>query len=124
MGNPLSTNNTDSFWCMVLDKHIISNPAPAMNLIASIRELYRYWARKYCGEGPILNVGLKDEPYFKYFHYNDFLTPDSGLVQIRKFAETNNKADLLQRFGVVSEQTKEVRNEIYRILTDDFRYFQ
>jgi len=124
VGNPLSTNNTDAFWYMFLDKHILSNPAPAMNLIASIKELYEHWARKYCGEGLILSVGLKDEPYFKYFHYNDFLTPDSGLVQIRKFAEINHKVDLLQKFEIISERTKKVRDEIYRVLVEDFKYFQ
>jgi len=122
--NPLSTNNPDSFWNTTLDKHIVNAPAVGKNLVNAIKRLYEYWSQDYCKRGPLKNVGLKDEPYFRYFQYADFLTPTSGLIQIRKFAEVNNKADLLQQFADVSRHTKKVREEIYHLLIEDLRYFQ
>ena len=63
-------------------------------------------------QGIIKNVGLKDEPYFRYFDYEDILAPNSGLIQIRKFAvivNSNNKLDLLKRFNTISEKAKSVK---------------
>ena len=70
------------------------------------------------------NVGLQDEPYFKYFDYPDFLTPYSGLIQIRKFAEQEGHADLLDLFIEVIRLTKNVKAEIYRLLVKEFKYFE
>ena len=69
-------------------------------------------------------MGLHDEPYFRYFDYHDFLTPHSGLIQIRKYAELEGNDDLLQRFTVISELTKSVKEELYRLLVDEFKYFE
>lgn len=79
--------------------------------------------KTYCPKGIIPNIGLKDEPYFKYFNYKDFLTSNSGLIQIRKFADVNHKPDLLKRVEDISEKTKKVREEIYRLLVEEFKYF-
>ena len=122
--NPLSTNNPGSFWNTTLDEYIANGPAIARNLVDAVKELYGYWAQKYCKRGSIRNTGLKDEPYFRYFKYVDFLTPTSGLIQIRKFAEVTNKVDLLQQFENVSGHTKKVREDIHRLLIEDFGYFQ
>jgi hypothetical protein len=121
--NPLSTNNLDSFWNTTIDAYIVSKPPTAKSLIEAIKELYTFWAGTYCPKGIIKNAGLKDEPYFKYFDYEDFLTPHSGLIQIRKFADLNGKSDLLKRFEDISEKTKKVREEVYRLLLEEFRYF-
>ncbi len=122
--NPMSTNNPDSFWNLVLDENIVETPNIALDLTEAIKELYSYWAKKYCMKGIIWRVGLKEEPYFKYFNYDDFLTPNSGLVQIRKYAEINKNADLLEYFEDISKKTKSVREEIYRLLVEEFKYFE
>ena len=70
------------------------------------------------------NVGLENEPYFKYFDYADFLTPHSGLIQIRKYAEQEGLVDMLELFNDVAKLTKGVKAEIYRLLIDDFKYFE
>lgn len=122
--NPLCPMNKDSFWSKYLDKEICSNPSTAKDLVDKIKELYKTWNLKYCKGQVIKNVGLQDEPYFKYFDYADFLTPFSGLIQIRKFAENEGKEDLQNIFKEIFALTKKVREEIYRLLVEEFKYFE
>lgn len=61
--------------------------------------------------------------YFKYFDYPDFITPYSGLIQIRKFAENEGKGDLLELFQKIAAQSILVREEIHKLLIHDFKYF-
>lgn len=122
--NPLSPNNPESFWSIVLDKEIVKTPSLAFELVELIKRLYRTFASKYCISGIIRSIGIQDEPYFKYFDYPDFLTPNSGLIQIRKYAEINFKEDLNEIFKQISGKTKEVKEEIYRLLVEEFKYFE
>lgn len=122
--NPLSPNNPESFWCTTLRNQIVKSPALASELVELIKQLYRTFSSQYCPSGIIRNVGLHDEPYFKYFDYPDFMTPNSGLQQIKKYAELNGKDDLNQIIKQISEKTKQVREEIYRLLVDEFGYFE
>ncbi len=121
--NPMSTNNPESFWNTVLDNQIKEKPDAAAKLVNVVKDLYLYWAQHYCQNGILKKVGLQDEPYFKYFDYDDFLTPNSGLIQIKKFADLHGKSDLIQHFEIVSARTKEAREEIYRLLVGEFNYF-
>ncbi|TAL62939.1 MAG: hypothetical protein EPN85_01380 [Bacteroidetes bacterium] len=122
--NPLCPANKESFWSKVLDKEIISKPSTAKELVDKIKELYRCWNLKYCKGDYLRSVGLQDEPYFKYFDYPDFLTPHSGLIQIRKYAELEGKEDLLKLFKEISELSKKVKEEIYWLLVNEFKYFE
>ncbi|HEC92691.1 MAG TPA: hypothetical protein ENI51_06845 [Candidatus Atribacteria bacterium] len=121
--NPLCPANPDSFWSKLLEREIIKKPELAMSLVNSIKKLYKVWNGEYCKGGIIENVGLDKEPYFKYFNYPDFLTPYSGLVQIRKYAEIRHSDDLDDCFNDIKEKTKIVLDEIYRILIEEFNYF-
>ena len=87
-------------------------------------QLYKKWNQTYCKGQILRSVGLQDEAYFKYFDYKDFVTPSSGLIQIRKYAEVHNTEDLLKLFEKISAKTKEVREEIYRLLVKEFGYFE
>lgn len=121
--NPLCPTNDEAFWSTTLDGEIVQDPPLAYELVQAIKELYLVWARDYC-QGQILeNVGLHDEPYFRYFAYPDFLTSSSGMIQIRKYAEINADAELLEMFGHISALSKQVREEMYRLLVDEFGYF-
>ena len=122
--NPLSTNNLDSFWNTTVDKYVKKGPEAATDLVKAIKTLYQYWEQEYCERGPIKKVGLQDEPYFRYFNYPDFLVPTSGLIQIRKYAEINNRADLVNKFTDVSRYKKQVQDEIYRLLSEEIGYFK
>ena len=122
--NPLCPTNPGSFWSTTLDSEIVSQSMLAGELVGLVKELYKNWNRKYCKGQYLYSVGLHDEPYFKYFDYKDFLTPYSGLIQIRKYAELNNAEDLLNLFGKISVKVKETREEIYRLLTKEFAYFE
>jgi|GEM_PF-6067506 hypothetical protein len=51
------------------------------------------------------------------------LTPHSGLIQIRKYAENGGIADLLEKFDEISALTKKVKEEIHRLLVGEFKYF-
>lgn len=143
--NPLCPANRESFWSLVLDKEIVSEemkafvapiPLPlsprgergempnlAIALVDAVKDLYRYWNMTYCKGQFVYDVGLKDEAYFKYFDYQDFITPYSGLVQIKKYAEINGASDLQPYFEKISDLTKQVREEIYYLLVEIFRYF-
>jgi hypothetical protein len=122
--NPLCPTNPESFWSTTLDSEIITEPKLAGELIGLTRELYKKWNQKYCKGQFLYSVGLDDEPYFKYFDYKDFVTPHSGLIQIRKYAELHNEENLLNLFHEIALKTKEVREEIYRLLTQEFAYFE
>ncbi|NOS90296.1 MAG: hypothetical protein HOP30_00085 [Cyclobacteriaceae bacterium] len=121
--NPLCPTNPESFWSKTLDKEIAINCDTAKQLVDKVKELYKFWNTKYCKGQWMSNVGLHNEPYFKYFNYADFLTPHSGLVQIRKYAEKGGIADLLEKFDEVSVFTKKAKEEIHRLLVDEFKYF-
>jgi len=132
--NPLCPANPESFWSVTLESYITgvqggSSASPrndnfALQLIVKIKELYRLWNLSYCKGQVLQNVGLQDEPYFKYFDYPDFLTPYSGLIQIRKYAEIHGKEDLQNLFKEISLLAKKVKEEIYRLLVEEFRYFE
>ncbi|MEZ5196169.1 MAG: hypothetical protein R2764_07160 [Bacteroidales bacterium] len=122
--NPLCPANPESFWSTTLDSEIIADPPAAKMLVDKIKELYAYWNQNYCKGQTMEYVGLHDEPYFRYFSYPDFLTPYSGLIQIKKFAIKNNKADLVVKFEEISKLTKVVKEEIYRLLLEEFGYFE
>lgn len=124
VNNPLCPTNKESFWTKVLDKQIISKPSAAKDLVDVIKLLYKNWNLKYCKGQTIYSVGLHDEPYFRYFNYRDFLTPYSGLIQIRKYAELNSDQYLLDQFKEISERTKKVKSELHRLLIDEFKYFE
>ena len=122
--NPMSPNNLESFWNTTLKNEILSEPNKATLLVSKITELYQVWNREYCKGETLEYVGLHDEPYFKYFDYPDFLTPNSGLIQIKKYAELEGLEDLQLLFSEVSNLTKEVKEEIYSLLVKDFKYFE
>lgn len=121
--NPLCPTNRESFWATTLQPEIGTDENAATALVAKITELYKYWNLNYCKAQFIRYVGLEQEPYFKYFNYPDFLTPYSGLLQIKRFAEINSKPDLLAFFTEITDLTKPVKDEIYRLLTEEFSYF-
>ncbi|MDG1278832.1 MAG: hypothetical protein P8O16_16235 [Algoriphagus sp.] len=121
--NPLSTNNPESFWNTTLDNQIVLKPELAYKLVEKIKELYQVWNYNYCKGDILENVGLHDEPYFKYFDYPDFLTKNSGLIQIKKYAMIHNNGDLGVLFQEISSLTKMVKAELYRLLVEEFGYF-
>jgi hypothetical protein len=121
--NPLCPCNQESFWSTTLDNEIVTSPALAGELVALVKQLYKTWNQNYTKGQFQYSVGLHSEPYFKYFDYKDFVTPYSGLIQIRKYAEIRKSDDLLALFEQINAKTKEVREEIYRLLVDEFKYF-
>ena len=129
--NPMSPNNQESFYRTTLQKEIkkstishLGRAGVGLDLATTIEAFYQYWNLNYT-KGQILeNVGLHGEAYFKYFDYPDFVTKDSGLIQIKKYADVNGCVDLLEKITSITEKTKLVKEEIYRMLTEDFNYFE
>jgi len=122
--NPLSTNNSESFWSVTLDKQVKQEDEIAFKLVNKIKELYRTWNFNYWKSQYLFNVGLKDEPYFKYFDYQDFLTPNSGLIQIKKYTQQLGLNDLEIIFNEINELTKLVKDKIYDLLVNEYQYFE
>ena len=127
--NPLCPTNKESFWSTTLQPYLSSlsfgeGRGEVFILIEQITELYKYWNHHYCKGDYLYNCGLHTEPYFKYFSYPDFLTPYSGLIQIKKYAELQADVELLSRFAEISKLTKAVKQQLYKMLVDDFKYFE
>lgn len=126
--NPLCPTNKESFWAKTLAPYVnnqkFNEDNGAIQLINQITELYKYWNYNYCKGQFIFNCGLHTEPYFKYFDYPDFLTPYSGLIQIKKYAELQADIELLNRFNEISKLSKAVKQQIYNLLVEDFKYFE
>jgi hypothetical protein len=121
--NPLCPINPESFWSTTLDSEIIKKPILAFELVQLIKKLYGIWNSKYCKSNKVENVGLEKEPYFKYFSYPNFVTPYSGLIQIKKFSEISRADELDKLFKEITAKTKEVKTEIYNLLVNEFKYF-
>ena len=121
--NPMSPMNDESFWRTTLRPQIKDEHKLAMELVNLVNKLYLTFRNNYCTQSKIEHIGLQDEPYFKYFDYPDFLTMNSGIIQIKKYAEINCKSDLLDIHQQIMAKSKEVKDEIYRLLVDEFKYF-
>lgn len=121
--NPLCPANPESFWVTTLESQITPQHGVAYELVTAIKALYRNWNLNYCQGQFLRHVGLKEEAYFRHFSYPDFLTPHSGLIQIRKYAELHNHTDLMEQFTKINGLTKQTRDEIYRLLVHEAGYF-
>lgn len=125
--NPLCPTNSESFWARTLDTYTKKNVAAdnsAAILIEKVRDLYKFWNHHYCKGQYLYNCGLHSEPYFKYFNYPDFLTPYSGLIQIKKYAEMQADVELLNRFSELNRLTKAVKQQLSTLLVEHFKYFE
>ena len=129
--NPLCPANPDSFWSTTLDSQIPKTKPenktlinPAYNLVNTIKELYTLWNKKYTKGQYLYNVGLQNEPYFKYFDYADFLTPHSGLIQIKKYSELHTCPDLSDLFKQITTKSKLIKEEIHNLLIHQLKYFE
>ena len=122
--NSLCPNNKESFWATTLDSEIKPEHPIAYELVQKIKELYKIWNLNYCKGQFLSDVGLKEEPYFNYFEHKDFLTPYSGLVQIRKYAQLSGLEDLEKLFGEIGELTKKVKAQISNLLINEYGYFE
>lgn len=121
--NPLAPTNPEAFWQTTLAQYVNSSHGVAYELVDAITNLYTYWNTTYTKGKNLNGVGLKNEPYFKYFGYQDFLTPYSGLIQLRKHAEILGRNDLNTRFTDIREKTRKVIDELHRVLVEDCKYF-
>lgn len=122
--NPMSPNNQVSFYRTTLQNEIKKSKSVANDLASTIEAFYLYWNLNYTKGGTLENVGLHEEAYFKYFDYPDFVNKDSGLIQIKKYADVNDCSDLLEKITSITEKTKLIKEEIYRMLIEDFKYFE
>jgi hypothetical protein len=121
--NPLCPANPESFWATTLEPEVTADHGVAFLLVKKIKQLYKTWNLNYCKGQYLRHVGLKEEPYFRYFAYDDYLTPHSGLIQLKKYAEKEGLKDMHDLFAEIQELTKKVREELYRLLVEEFRYF-
>jgi hypothetical protein len=123
-GNPLAPLDGEAFWARTLDKHVQKQHGAAFQLVQSVKELYRVWNTNYCKGKVLRDVGLDDEPYFRYFSYKSYLTPHSGLIQLRKYGEQQGIAALNEGFAQIKADAAAVREELYRFLVEECRYFE
>lgn len=47
-----------------------------------------------------------------------------GRSQIRKYSEVNNDLNLMHRLDEISSITKDVKERIYHLLVNEFKYFE
>lgn len=53
-----------------------------------------------------------------------FDPPYSDLIQIKKYAELQADVELLNRFTEISKLAKAVKQQLYKLLVGDFKYFE
>ncbi len=123
MDNPLSPIHTNNFWSIFLNKEIVTQPNIAIELVNAVKELYMVWNSNYTKGKTIPAYELRDEPYFKYFEYEPYLTPHSGIIQIKKYLELRGDATLNENFKLVSAHSNNVKKELYNLLIKQFSYF-
>ena len=122
--NPLCPVHPDNFWKNIIETNIsFSKEGVDGILVNAIKDLYKTWNMRYCKGSYLFDVGLKDEPYFRYFDYSDFLTPHSGLIQIQKYAKNEGLEDLLSHFREIENAKKEVAERLYEMLVVEMAYF-
>lgn len=121
--NPMCPANPDAFWATTLDVEVLKEHGVAFELVNQVKSIYKHWNLNYCKGQFIKHVGLKDEPYFRHFSYPDFLTPYSGLIQIRKYADINSCSDIIELFAQLNNVVKGVKDELYRLLIYEINYF-
>lgn len=119
--NPLSPIHPNNFWHNVLETQIVDGAGK--DLVNSVKELYNLWNHSHTKGRTITAYELKEESYFKYFDYDPFLTPHSGLIQIKKYAEKIIDVPIIEQFKTINAHTKKVRNELYVLLVEEFKYF-
>ena len=120
--NPLCPTNNNSFWSTLIDKEI--NDISCVSLIKRITDPYHYWDKNFTKGKNIYDDSLKKEAYFKYFDYEPFLSPYSGLIQIKKYAQNHLNVELLNRFDEIDGMKTEIRDKIYEMLVCDLQYFK
>lgn len=52
------------------------------------------------------------------------LSKQNCIIQIKKYAEKEGLKDIHDLFAEIQELTKKVREELYRLLVVEFRYFE
>ena len=129
--NPLSPGNPSSFWATVLAPEFVGcspDTDDATRLVAAVRAVYGYWSTDVCGGQTLVDIGLKDEAYFRFFTAPDFLTPRAGLVQIRTYAARNTGAtwypELQSRLTKLADLRESIKERIYNILVKELTYFE
>lgn len=122
LDNPMCPTNPASFWSQVLSPQITG--ALPSKLVEKITGLYEYWNTEYCNGRSIEHCGLRDEPYFKYFTYPDFVTPYSGLLQIRKYGEVSGKPEILDKFEEIKSLAKQVKDRLFQMIVEEYHYFE
>lgn len=99
---------------------------PAQSSFADeLDQITRYFVCKAKDSETLLKYAvLKSAPSFKYFDYPDFLTPYSGIIHIRKYAEIHQATDLVECFEEISRNVKRVKAELYRVLVEEGGYLK
>jgi len=126
LDNPFSPNNSDSFWSTVLSPVIDSEQGHELAKQAANAglEIYQYWNKEVCKGKTIYDIGLKGEPYFAFFDYKDFVTPHSGLIQLKTYATINGDTILEKMLTELSKLSIEIKSRIKDILVNEYKYFE
>jgi hypothetical protein len=119
--NPLCPTDEDSFWSRIMASQVVGEDAVA--LVSSVKKLYKGWRKQFADTNIIENIGLEKEAYFKFFSYPDFVTPFSGLIQIKKYVDLHGVPELAACFEEIDACKRKVKSEIYEMLVNDMRYF-
>lgn len=122
LNNPLSPILEDGFWTTTLAPEIRGSDL-ATTLVGHVHSVYEYWSTHVCRGRTHSDVGLRDQPEFKYFHYSDFVTPHAGLRQIRRYSEIHQDVKLMSLLDDMRVQGTAVLDHIYLLLIREVRYF-
>jgi hypothetical protein len=115
LSNPLSPNDTTSFWSKHLVQHF-DGTTPDGNadlLVKEVLELYASW-KKLFRVHEELPVDVA-RPW--YIGESAFVTRSSGMSQMRDYAEFKQDQNLLHRIERIKVSLGRARNEFHELLT-------
>ncbi|MGS2716684.1 hypothetical protein ACVBE9_00790 [Eionea flava] len=126
LDNPFSPNNKGSFWNTILVPYILSTEENglAKEVVDKSNDVYLYLNKNICDGKVIEDVGLDSEPYFEFFRYKDFLGPNSGLIQLRKYSQLNGDTKLSTHLEDLDSLGRNIKSNISEIIVKKHCYFE
>jgi len=120
--NPMCPRDPSSYWSLNVAQRFRGVADPATDLVREICELYDVWAKRFRRNSEI--YVSYERPYFID---EGFLTPTSGLLQIRDFANETGDVLLMDRIKKIQVNAKELKRQFHhRVVardSDSIAYF-
>lgn len=111
--NPMSPMSRDSFWSKEMKSIFDKGQSEAHELVDAVNKVYSSWKR-HLGNKQEIQVTY-EQPYFIG---RGKLTINSGLIQIKDYAQNAEIPELLSSLGHMQEKLANLKTSFYAMLLD------